>query len=682
MAAPDKTRNVILVSHSGVGKTSLIEAMLYHSGATNRLGRVDQGNTIADYNPDEIERKISINSKLLYTDWKNHHLNLLDTPGYADFVGEVLQALRAADSALVLVCGVSGIEVGTQRAWNWLEEKKLSRLIFINKLDKENSDFDKTINSIRKNFGNKCLPLQYPLGKTTNFKGSANLLNPEELSKLSSPEKESAQKWLQTLMDSVAESDDDLMEKYLEGKELSSEEIKTALRKAVISGGIFPVLCGSAFQDTSSKSLLEAMVDYLPSPLDLKEINVKKPNSPEAVKIAITPEAPFSAFVFKTISDPYVGQLTLFRVFSGRLSSDGAFYNISRSSKERIGQLFLLQGREQRPLPEVKAGDIAAVSKLKDTQTSDTICDEKSPVIFEPIDFPEPAISFSVRPHSRQDEEKISGALAKLASEDPTFKISRDQQTKEMIISGMGDLHLDIMIGRLKKRFNVGVDVGTPKVAYKETVTKKVQVQGKYKRQSGGRGQYGDCWIEVEPLPRGEGFLFVDKIVGGAIPRNYIPSVEKGVREAMQVGILAGYPVTDLKVTLYDGTFHPVDSSDLAFQIAGSMAFKKAQETAGAVILEPIMNVEVVIPEEFMGTVTGDLNSRRGRILGMDSQGSSQTIKATVPLVEMLKYATELRSFTGGRGSYSMRFSHYEEVPNRLATAIISQSKKVEEAAH
>ncbi len=675
MATPDKIRNVVLLSHSVAGKTSLIEAMLFDSGAINRLGKIEQGNTIGDYNPDEIERRISINSKLLYTDWKNTRLNLLDTPGYADFVGEVLGPLRAADSALLLICGVNGIEVGTQRMWNWLEEKKLARLIFINKLDKENSDFEKVINSIRKNFGNKCLPIQYPLGKTINFKGSVNLLNRQELSQISGPEKELARNWRQLLMDAIAESDDGLMEKYLEGKELAEEEIKNTLRKAVISGQIFPVLCGSAAADLSVKLLLDSIVDYLPTPLDLKEITGKKPNSDEVIKRPVSPDAPFSAFIFKTISDPYVGQLTLFRVFSGKLSSDGVFYNINRSSKERIGQLFMLQGKEQHPVAEVQAGGIAAVAKLKDTQTGDTICEEKSPIIFETIKFPEPAISFSIKPHARQDEEKISGALAKISSEDPTFKVSRDAQTKEMIISGMGDLHLEVMIGRLKKRFNVGVDVGTPKVAYKETVSKKMQVQGKYKRQSGGRGQYGDCWLEVEPLPRGEGFLFVDKIVGGAIPRQYIPSVEKGVRDAMQVGILAGYPVADLKVTLYDGSFHTVDSSDMAFQIAGSMAFKKAQETANPVLLEPIMNVEVTVPDEFMGAVTGDLNSRRGRILGMEIQGTSQIIKASVPLVEMLKYATELRSFTGGRGSYTMRFSHYEEVPNRLAAGVIAQSK-------
>ena len=677
MATPDKIRNIILLSHSGTGKTSLAEAMLFDSGAINRLGNIGQGNTTGDYNSDEIERKISISSKLLYTDWKDHRLNLLDTPGYADFVGEVLGALHAADCALVLICGVNGVEVGTQRVWNWLEEKKLARFIFVNKLDKENSDFDKAVNSARKIFGNKCLPIQYPVGKTTNLKGAVDLLNKEELSKLSPEEKELAQKWAQALMDSIAESDDQLMEKYLEEKELTQEEIKGALRKAVISGQIFPVLCGSAVKDLSVKLLLDAVVDYLPSPIDLKEISGKKPNSDEIVKRSITPEEPFSAFVFKSISDPYVGHLTLFRIFSGTLNSDGTFYNVTRSSREKIGQLFFLQGKEQRSTPTVKAGDIAAVAKLKGTQTNDTICDEKSPIIFEPINFPEPAISFSVKPHSRQDEEKISTALTKLASGDPTFKISRDLQTKELIVSGMGDLHLDIMINRLKKRFNVDVDVGIPKVAYKETVKKKVQVQGKYKRQSGGRGQYGDCWLEVEPLPRSAGFEFVNKIVGGAIPRQYIPSVEKGVKGAMQVGILVGYPVVDIKVTLYDGSFHPVDSSDMAFQIAGSMAFKKAQEMASSVILEPVMNVEIFIPEEFMGAVTGDLNSRRGRILGMEgSGGSSQTIKAGVPLVEMLKYATELRSFTGGRGSYSMRFSHYEEVPNKLANTVISQNKK------
>lgn len=678
----EKIRNIILVSHSGSGKTSLVEAILFNAKMTTRLGKIAEGNAVSDFNPDEIERKISINSKALHAIWKNTKINLLDTPGYADFVGEVLGPLRAADCAILLIDAVHGIEVGTERVWQFLEDRNFPRIIFINKLDKENSSFENTLSTIHERFGRQCAALQYPLGSEASFKGAINILLKDELAKLEGPDKAKAEKLREELLENVVETDDALTEKYLEGKELSADEITKALKAACMNAKINPIFCGSALQNISIQPLLDAIVDLLPSPVERPAMGGIHPKTKEPQKRNSNDNEPFSAFIFKNVWDPYVGQLTLFRVFSGTLDSNAAFYNSTRDLKERIGQIYILQGKEQIPIQKVGAGDIAAVAKLKDTHTNDTICDEKNPILFESTLFPEPAISSSVKPKSRQDEEKIMGALNRISAEDLTFKFGRDPQTKELIISGIGDLHLDVTIDRMKKRFGVEVEIGTPKVPYKETITRKVQVQGKYKRQSGGRGQYGDCWLELEPLPHGKNYEFVNKIVGGAIPRQYIPSIEKGVKEAMQSGILAGYPVVDVKVTVYNGSFHEVDSSDMAFQIAGSMAFKKGQEETHPVLLEPIMDVEVIVPDEYLGQITGDINSRRGRIMGIESRGKQQYIKATVPLAEMFKYATELRSMTGGRGFYSMKFSHYEEVPAKVSQIIISQSKKATEEVH
>ncbi|OGX29342.1 MAG: elongation factor G [Omnitrophica WOR_2 bacterium RIFCSPLOWO2_12_FULL_51_24] len=659
-------RNIIFVSHSGSGKTSLVEALLFDAKMTTRLGKVAEGNTHSDYNADEIERKISITSKFLHLIWKNTRIHILDTPGYADFVGDVIAPLRAADAAVLLIEAVHGIEVGTERAWQFLEEKSLPRAIFINKLDKENASFENTLNSIRDRFGKHCVALNYPIGEQ---KSVESVLSKDG-------------KLKEDLLDAVVETDDALTEKYLEGKELTAEEIMKALKAACVAGKIIPVFCGSAVQNIGVTQLLDAIVDLLPSPADRPAAEGIHPKTKEPVKRDPVETEPFSAFIFKDIFDPYVGHLTLFRVFSGTIESNTGFYNSTRDLKERIGQLYLLQGKEQIPVQKAAAGDIAAVAKLKDSHNSDTICDEKSPILFAATVFPEPCISDSVKPKTRQDEEKIMGTLTRLASEDPTFKISRDEQTKELVISGMGDLHLDVMLDRMKKRFGVDVEVGTPKVPYKETIKKPVKIQGKFKRQSGGRGQYGDCWLELEPLPHGKQFEFVDKVVGGAIPRQYIPSVEKGVREAMTKGFLAGYPVVDIRVTVYDGSFHEVDSSDMAFQIAGSMAFKNGQEQAGPVLLEPIMDVEIIVPNDYLGQITGDINSRRGRIMGIEGRGKQEYVKASIPLAEMFKYATELRSMTGGRGSYSMKFNHYEEVPAKITQTIVANAKKAFEEAH
>jgi len=654
-------RNFILLGHAQSGKTSLAESLLYFCKATNRKGAVSDGTTVSDYSFDEIGRKSSINSSLLYCDYfakgesaggaRGFRIQIIDAPGYADFFGEVISGIRGVDSAIVVVDATAGVEVGTENAWQILEDNNLPCMIFINKIDKEGVDVNKTLQDIKSSLSKKATIID----------------------SLDEPD----------VVEAIAESDDKLLEKYLEGTKLSPEELKTGLTQAVIKRKIFPVFCGSAFSDKGIPELLDGIIQYLPSPLQRLKIAGKNPSNPEEQKeIQPQEEGPFCAFVFKSISDPYVGQLTLLRVFAGALLSNTNFYNVNKQAKERIGQIYILQGKEQRAIEGAFCGDIVAIAKLKETVTSDTLTDGKEQIIFDPVIFPEPAISASVKPKSRHDEDKISGALHKLAAEDLTFKVTHDPQTKELIISGLGDLHLGVMVERMKKRFNVEVELGTPKVSYKETITKNVKVQGKFKRQSGGRGQYGDVWIEVQPLERGKGFEFVDKVFGGAIPRNFIPSAEKGIRQACLEGAVAGYPIEDIRVILYDGSYHEVDSSDMAFQIAGSMALRKAVLEAVPALLEPIMDVEIVIPEEYLGAISGDVNSRRGRIMGMDVKGRSQIVKAQVPLAEMFTYANDLRSLTGGRGFYTMRFSHYEEVPHKVAVGIISKyqaSKKQEE---
>jgi len=643
-------RNLILLGHAQSGKTTLAESLLYFCKATTRKGKIEDGTTVSDYSFDEIERKNSINLSLLFCDYQGQRIQIVDTPGYADFGGEVIAAVRAVDSAIIVVDALSGVQVGTERAWQALEEADLPCMIFINKADKEGVDINNILADLKSSLSKNCIIIE-------------SLEDP-------------------LLMEAIAESDDSLLEKYLAVLRLSVDEVKSGLAQAVNKRKLFPVIVGSAINDKGIKDLLDDILQYLPSPLDRNPVVAANPLKPDERKEVILKEdAPFSAFVFKNIADPYVGQLSLLRIFSGTLASNTGFYNVSKRTKERIGQIHILQGKEQRNLDSASCGDIIALTKLKDTVVSDSLSQDKEQFLFEPIVFPEAAISASVKPKSREDEEKISDALHKLAAEDPTFKFTVDPQTKELIISGLGDLHLSIMVGRLKKRFNVSVELGTPKVSYKETITKGTKVQGKFKRQSGGRGQYGDCWIEVTPLARGKGLEFVDKIFGGAIPRNFIPSVEKGVRQASLEGAVAGFPIEDIRVTLVDGSYHEVDSSDMAFQIAGAMALRKAVIEAGPVLLEPIMNVEISIPEEFLGAISGDINSRRGRIMGMEVKGKQQIVKAQVPLSEMFKYANDLRSMTGGRGMYIMHFSHYEEVPHKVSSPIIAhyQSAKKQE---
>jgi len=644
-------RNFILLGHAQSGKTSLAEALLYFCKATTRKGKTEDGTTVSDYSFDEIERRNSINLSLLFCDYKGTRIQILDTPGYLDFYGEVISGIRAVDSAVLVIGACSGVEVGTERSWQLLEENNLPCVIFINKTDKEDADVNKIIADIKDRFSKSCAVID-------------SLEDP-------------------ALVEAIAESDDKLLEKYLEGTKLTQEELSTGLTNAVIKRKVFPVLTGSATTDKGLGELLDAVIKYLPSPLDRPKVEAADPVKPEAQKeVSLKEDAPFSAFVFKNISDPYVGQLTLLRVFSGALASNTHFNNVNKKTKERIGSIYLMQGKEQRAVDSASCGDIVAIAKLKETTISDSLCNDKDSFLFAPVVFPEVAISASVKPKSREDEEKISDALHKLAAEDSTFQVKHDPQTKELIISGLGDLHLGVMVGRLKKRFNVQVELGTPKVSYKETITKSARVQGKFKRQSGGRGQYGDVWIEIQPLERGKGLEFVDKVFGGAIPRNFIPSAEKGIRQACLEGAVAGYPIEDIRVTLVDGSYHEVDSSDMAFQIAGAMALRKAVTEAGPVLLEPVMDVEIVIPEEFLGAISGDINQRRGRVMGMDVKGRSQIVKAQVPLAEMFKYANDLRSITGGRGMYTMRYSHYEEVPHKISQPVITHyqaSKKHEE---
>jgi len=679
MADVKDKRSVVFVSHSGAGKTSLIDAILYKGGANSRRGSVDNGTSMCDYNNDEMERKITLSSKLLHIDHNGKLTYLVDTPGYADFVGSVIASLKAVDSGVCVVCGVHGVETGTDKVWEMLAENNFPRIVFINRLDKENSDFQKTLTSVRDSLGKNCVPLEFPIGKEASLKETVSLLKKEEIEKLEAQDKESANVYREQLLETIAETDDALIEKYLGGEELTDEEIINGLHKGVAECKIFPVLCGSAEKEIGIDSLIKAIEDLMPSPLDRPDIELQEAGSENRITRKPSKDEPFAAFVFKTVIDPYIGQLIIFRVASGTLKSDTSFYNSSKEIKERVGQLYILQGKEQKAVSEVSVGDIAAVAKLKETTQGDSICAESSKVKFDPTILPDPAISLSVKPKSRHDEEKIMTALAKLISEDPTFKYARDSQTKELIISGLGDMHLTVMVDKLKNDFKVDVDLGTPKVAYKESIKKPVKVQGKYKKQSGGRGQYGDCWLELEPLPKGEGFEFVDKVVGGVVPRQYIPAVEKGVKGAMEEGAVAGYPMVDIRVTICDGSFHAVDSSEMAFKVAGSMAMKKGVLEANPILLEPVMDVEVVVPEDAMGSITGDVNGRRGRIMGMEAKGANQIVKAQIPLSEMLKYATELKSLTAGRGAYTMKFSHYEEVPAKVAQPIIAQFKASKE---
>jgi elongation factor G len=681
-------RNLAIVAGGGAGKTSVAEAILYDTKTTDRLGKVLEGSSILDFEPEEVSRHITISSALGYCEWKKHKINFIDTPGYANFIAETQAALRVVDSVLMVISSVDGIKVLTEKIWQRADEYQLPKLVFINKLDQERANFLQTLEELKRVFKEQTiLPVQIPLGEGESFKGLVDLLEMKAFvyergdsngifkeEAIPADLQEKVVSWKETLVETVAESNDELLEKYLEGEELTLEEIKQGLRKAVCAGKVVPVLGGSATQNIGIQPLLDFIVSALPAPSERPEVVGKNPQSTQLEIRKPSKSDPFSALVFKTFADPFAGRLSFFKVYSGELKSDSTILNATRGEKERIGQIYAILGKNQKPVSNIPAGDFGVVAKLKATQTGDTLTDEKAPIIFDPIKLPEPVISFAIVPKSKGDEEKVSGALSRMLEEDPTLRVTRDPQTKEMILSGMGEVHLEVILERLKRKFGLEVEKRTPKIPYKETIRGTAKVQGKYKRQSGGRGQYGDTWLEIEPLPRGKGFEFVDKIVGGVIPKQYIPAVEKGILEAMNEGVLAGYPVVDVKVTLYDGSYHEVDSSDMAFKIAASMGFKKGVEQASPVLLEPIVSMEITIPEEYLGDVIGDLNARRGRVQGVEPGINYQTIRAQVPLAEVLAYATALRSMTGDRGVFSMEFSHYEEVPPHLSEKIIAQT--------
>ncbi|MDD3538740.1 MAG: elongation factor G [Atribacterota bacterium] len=692
----DKVRTFALVGHGDAGKTSLTEAMLYDANMTTRLGKIEQGNTVTDYDPKEIKRGISINSSLAYLNWKDATFNIIDTPGYLDFIVDTKSSLRVVDCAIMVVCGVSGVEVQTEKVWDYAEEFQLPRIFFINKLDRERADFDGVVNMIKENFGSNTVPIQLPIGREENFSGVIDLLkmkayyfhsNPDgknqvEEKEISEDLKGKAAEYRQKMVEAVAEFDDEILMKYLEGEELSEQEIFSCLKGAMIERKIFPILCGSATKNIGIELLLDFIKDYFPNPVELPDIVVKDLKEGKEVKLKrAVDEAPFSALVFKTVADPYVGSLSYFRVFTGELNSDSQVYNSSQDVENKVGKIFRMQGKEQTPIPKILAGGIGAIAKLKKTNTGDTLCDKEHPIEFKKIEYPEPIMRLAIAPKSKGDEDKLSFALNRIIEEEPTIQVYRDEDTGETIIAGMGESHLDVVIETMETKFGVEVEKSTPKVGYKETIRKKVQAEGKYKKQSGGRGQYGHCFVEFEPLERGKGFEFVDKIVGGVIPKQYRPAVEKGIVEAMKKGVVAGYPTIDIRATLYDGSYHTVDSSEMAFKVAGSLAFKKGAALADPILLEPIYDLEVIVPKEYMGDIIGDLNSKRGKIMGMDeTKKGKQIIRAQVPQAEMFRYSIDLRSITQGRGTFTMKFSHYEEVPPQIAQDIIEKAKKESES--
>ncbi|MFH1624536.1 MAG: elongation factor G [Pseudomonadota bacterium] len=683
-----RIRNIAFIAHGGAGNTSLAEALLFNGKMTERLGRVDDGTSVMDYEPEEIKRSITISSSLHHFDWQKHRVTIIDTPGDTNFSNDAKSALYVVDGAVVVIDATSGIRVQTERLWQYCTEFRIPRLVFVNKMDRERASFFNICEQIQKTFGVKGLVTHIPVGAEDSFRGIVDLIKMKALiyknsgngsySEEDIPQEleEQALELREKMVEDIAETSDNLLEKYLEGEELGPEELYQGLREGTINMQFVPVTCGSALKNIGIQPLMDKIVYCLPSPIERGEHRGINPvtNNEEIRKP--DEEEPFSALVFKTIADPYTGKLTLFRIYSGTLNSDSTTYNSCRKVKERVGQIFQIEGKAQKPVASASVGELAAVAKLKETNTGDSLCDENAPIVFEGITPLSPIISFAVQPKTKGDEDEITASLNRLVEEDPTLRVSREEQTKEIILSGMGQVHVEVTLEKLKRKFGVQVDLNLPKVPYKETIRGKAKVQGKYKKQSGGRGQYGDAWLEIEAVPRGEGFEFADKIVGGVIPKQYIPAVEKGVVEAMNEGVLAGYPVVDVRVSLVFGSFHSVDSSEMAFKIAGSMAFKKATLEADPVLLEPIMNMEVVVPDENMGDVIGDLNSRRGKVLGVEGRNNSQIVKAQVPLAEVLRYAPDLSSMTGDRGSFTMEFSHYEEVPGHIGEKIIAAAKK------
>ena len=687
LSSLDKYRNIGIMAHIDAGKTTTTERILYYTGVSHKIGEVHEGTATMDWMEQEQERGITITSAATTCEWNHHRINIIDTPGHVDFTIEVERSLRVLDGAVAVFCSVGGVEPQSETVWRQADKYGVPRIAFVNKMDRVGADFFRGVQMIKDRLKANAVPIQIPVGKEENFKGVVDLVTmralvwDEETLGATYHEQEltgdllaDAQEWREKLIEEVSSHDDVLMEKYLGGEELTEAEIKAAIRTCTININIIPVICGSSFKNKGVQNLLDAVVDYMPSPLDIPAIKGVDANGAEVERKADDCE-PFAALGFKIMTDPFVGQLTFIRVYSGVLQSGSYVYNATKGKRERIGRLLKMHANKREEIKEVYAGDIAAAVGLKYTTTGDTLCNEDHEVILESIEFPEPVISIAIEPKTKSDQEKLGISLQKLASEDPSFRVKTDEETGQTIISGMGELHLEIIVDRMMREFKVEANVGKPQVAYRETIGKKVKVEGKFVRQSGGRGQYGHVWLEVEPQEPGKGYEFVDAIKGGVVPREYIPAVDKGIQEAMDTGVMAGFPVVDIKVTLIDGSYHEVDSSEMAFKIAGSMGFKEGCQKAGPVLLEPIMSVEVVVPEEYMGDVIGDLNSRRGRIMGMDSRAGAQVVSAMVPLANMFGYSTDLRSATQGRATYTMTFDHYEPVPKSVSDEIVAKVK-------
>ncbi len=680
-----KLRNVCLLGHGGSGKTTLAEAMLFNTGVLDRFGKVPDGTTTTDFDPEEIKRKISINTAIAPCEWKEHKINVIDTPGFFDFIGELKQGLRVAESGVILVPAKGGVAVGTEKSWQYTTDCGMPKMFYISKLDEENADYFEVFDELVQTFGNKVIAFQIPIIKNEKFTGIVDIVNmkakeyeKDKIVEIDIPSDMSSKvtELRETLIEAVAETDEELIEKYFSGEEFTQEEINKGLRHGIIEGSIVPVLCGAAINNLGVKSLMDAIIEYLPSPADLSVVKAKKASSDETIELKISEDESLSALVFKTIADPFVGKITFFRVYSGTMTPDSVLYNSTTEKTEKIGQLFVLRGKKQISVDKLIAGDIGGVTKLQNTNTNDTLSNTSKPVVLDKIVFPEPSITLAIEPKSKGDEEKISLGLQRLQEEDPTFKVEINSEIRQTLISGVGEQHIDVIVSKLKSKFGVSVNLIDPKIPYRETIKKKVKAEGKHKKQTGGHGQYGHVWIEFEPGET-EDLTFEEKIFGGAVPRQYFPAVEKGLRESIERGVLAGYPVVNLKAVLVDGSFHPVDSSEMAFKIAASLAYKKGLEEASPTLLEPIMHVEVNVPDTYMGDIIGDLNKRRGRILGMNPQhDGTQQIIAEVPQAEMFKYATDLRSMTQARGSFKEWFERYEEVPPAISQKIIEEAKR------
>ena len=683
----EKTRNIGIMAHIDAGKTTTTERILFYTGRVHKIGETHDGGATMDWMEQEKERGITITSAATTCHWKGHRINIIDTPGHVDFTVEVERSLRVVDGSVAVFCAKGGVEPQSETVWRQADKYSVPRMAYVNKMDITGANFYNVVQMMKDRLGANAVPIQLPIGYEDTFEGMVDLIKmkaivygdklgkDEEFVEIPEDMKEKAEEYRQALVEAVAESDDDLMMKYLEGEELTEEEIMTGIRKQTIACKMTPVCCGSSYKNKGVQPLLDAIVAFMPAPTDIPHIKGVNPETGEEDERPSSDEEPFAALAFKIMTDPYVGKLAFFRVYSGTLESGSYVYNSTKGKRERIGRILQMHANHRQEIEKVYAGDIAAAVGLKDTTTGDTLCDEKAPIILESMVFPDPVISVAVEPKTKADQEKMGIALQKLAEEDPTFRVRTDPETAQTIISGMGELHLDIIVDRLLREFHVGCSVGNPQVAYRETIRKSVKAEGKFVRQSGGKGQYGHCWLELTPLEPGEGFKFDNKVVGGAIPKEYIGPVEAGVKEAMENGVVAGYPMVDVGVTVYDGSYHEVDSSEMAFKIAGSMGFRAGALKADPVILEPYMKVEVTVPEEYMGDVIGDLNSRRGRINSMEARNGAQVIDAFVPLSEMFGYATDLRSKTQGRGNYSMEVDHYEEVPRNIAEAIIAKNK-------